>query len=276
MDFKIVKFENLYNIDFSVDIVMAHEQKWKENTYGVNRFWNVPRSRNGVMYFNNCDAICSMKNGEEFEIKSGELWCFPSEINYGIKLINCKEDYNVYIIDFRIFSFLENVLISCSEKPFKMFKGLLGSFFSHYKKLMEVYDEKPVFYVRRNEIVYSFLNDIILAYRKDTQSQVKHMNISRAVEYIEANYTRPITNEYLAELCSVSQECFIRTFKKYYNTTPHKYILELKISKAKEYLANRTLSVSEIAERLGFESSTYFSNMFRKKVGVSPKQYGNL
>lgn len=276
MDFKIVKFENLYNVDFSVDIVMAQEQRWEENTCGINRFWNVPRSRNGVMYFHNCDGICSMKNGEVYEIKSGELWCIPAEVNYGIKLVNCGEDYKILILDFRMYDFLNDTVIGCSESPFKMSKELLGTFFLHHKKLLDIYGKEPAFYIKRNEIIYSFLADVILAYRKDTQSQVKHMNISKAVEYIEKNYTQPINNEYLAGLCAVSQECFIRTFKKYYNTTPHKYILDLKISKAKEYLANRTLSVSEIADKLGFESSTYFSNMFRKKVGVSPKQYRNL
>lgn len=276
MDFKRVKFENLYNMDFSVDIVHMHEQRWKENTYGVNRFWNAPRPREGIMYFQNCNGICTMKNGEEFEIKNGELWYFPSEINYGIKLVNCGEDYKILVLDFRLFNYLGGCRLSCAEAPFKMNFSLLSSFLLHHKKLMDIFDETPVFYIKRNAIVYDFLTDVILTFRKDTQRQVKHMNISKAVEYIEKNYTQPMTNGFLAELCSVSQECFIRTFKKYYNTTPHKYILDLKIFKAKEYLADRSLSVGEIADRLGFESSTSFSNMFRKKVGVSPKQYRNL
>ena len=266
MDFKRVKFENLYNMDFSVDIVHMHEQRWKENTYGVNRFWNTPRPREGIMYFQNCNGICTMKNGEEFEIKNGELWYFPSEINYGIKLVNCGEDYKILVLDFRLFNYLGGCRLSCAEAPFKMNFSLLSSFLSHHKKLMDIFDETPVFYIKRNAIVYDFLTDVILTFR----------NISKAVEYIEKNYTQPMTNGFLAELCSVSQECFIRTFKKYYNTTPHKYILDLKIFKAKEYLADRSLSVGEIADRLGFESSTSFSNMFRKKVGVSPKQYRNL
>ena len=126
-----------------------------------------------------------------------------------------------------------------------------------------------------NLVASDFLSDVIQMYRKDVHNEMRYMNISKAIEYMEQHYTEHISNKHLAKLCSISQDCFIRTFKMYYDTTPRQYILDLRIKKAKEMLVSHSRNVNEIAYSLGFESATYFSNMFKKKVGVSPNQYKN-
>lgn len=274
MGLKIIKFENLYNIDFAVDIVAAMQRRWEPNTFGTNRFWNMERVRDGILLFHNCDGILHVKNGEEISIKRGELMYVPANLKYGIKLINCLEGYYIDIIDYRMFDFDGNSL-TCSDAPVKLYSSLVGSFLSHHAKLYDTMNKEPRFYLKCNSVVYDFLSDIIQMYRKDMHSEMRYMNISKAVTYLEQNYTQPISNKFLANLCSISQDCFIRTFKMYYDTTPRKYILDLRISKAKEMLVSQSKTVSEIAYALGFESPTYFTNMFKKKVGVSPSQYKN-
>lgn len=274
MALKIIKFENLYNVDFAIDIVNALKRSWKPDTFGTSLFWNMGRVREGILFFNNCDAVLQIKNGEQMNFKNGDIVYIPTGLKYCIKLTNCLKDYCVDIMDYRIFDFDGNSII-CSEAPLKLYTSLKSSYVSHHEKLLTAMFHEPRYFLKCNSIVYDFLSDIILMYRKDIHDEMKYMNISKAVTYIEQNYTKSFSNKFLAELCSISQDCFIRTFKTYYDTTPRKYILDLRINKAKEMLLSQSKTVSEISYSLGFESPTYFTNMFKKKVGVSPSQYKN-
>ena len=64
-----------------------------------------------------------------------------------------------------------------------------------------------------------------------------------------------------------------RIFKRDYNITPYEYYLNLKLSFAKKYLSLTELSIKEISEKLHFENQYYFSNLFKKKTGLSPLKY---
>ena len=81
------------------------------------------------------------------------------------------------------------------------------------------------------------------------------------------------TNDQLAKELNVSVSTLTRMFKKYYNTTPAAYVLSQKISTAKVRLSHTNITVSEIAQDLGFNSPEHFSRIFKKHVGVSPIKY---
>ena len=68
----------------------------------------------------------------------------------------------------------------------------------------------------------------------------------------------------------------IRKFKSKYGITPYDYLLERKILFAKSFLSESGMSISEIAEYLGFNDCHYFSNFFKKRTGISPLIYRNL
>ncbi|HTF28027.1 MAG TPA: helix-turn-helix transcriptional regulator, partial [Flavitalea sp.] len=64
-----------------------------------------------------------------------------------------------------------------------------------------------------------------------------------------------------------------KAFKNYTGIAPHKYLLQLRIEKAKMLLSGHAISIKEIALRLNFESAFYFSRLFKEKTGVSPELY---
>lgn len=67
-----------------------------------------------------------------------------------------------------------------------------------------------------------------------------------------------------------------RDFKKITGQSPNQYLLNLKLDKAKELLADTNLTISEVSYQVGFESLFYFSKAFKIKNGVSPKVYRNM
>jgi AraC-like DNA-binding protein len=99
------------------------------------------------------------------------------------------------------------------------------------------------------------------------------INIAYAVSYIENHFAENISVTKLAELSHYSESHFIRMFSRTYHSTPLEYIIDLRINHACIMLKNTALTVSETAERCGFDDSNYFSRIFRKRIGCSPTEY---
>lgn len=97
--------------------------------------------------------------------------------------------------------------------------------------------------------------------------------VSRAVEYINSNIERNITIDEICSEIHMSKYHFCRQFKKATDTTVMKYILKTRIVMAKNMLLNENLSVTEISNRCGFSSVSYFSRIFKEETGVCPLNY---
>ena len=77
----------------------------------------------------------------------------------------------------------------------------------------------------------------------------------------------------MAAIAAISPSHLIRLFKKQLDTTPHDYLLRRRITRAKELLAETTLTSATIAAQVGFNSESNFSYRFSKMVGQSPRAY---
>lgn len=99
--------------------------------------------------------------------------------------------------------------------------------------------------------------------------------IRSALEYIHTYFSLNITLQDICEEIHVSQYHFIRMFVKKVGVTPHRYLLMVRIDKAKELLSTKQYSVAETAMLCGYESISVFSTTFKKIVGLSPADYKN-
>ena len=72
---------------------------------------------------------------------------------------------------------------------------------------------------------------------------------------------------------ALSPYYLIRMFRHVYKQTPHQYLVERRIARAKELLRDSDLSITEICMEVGYESLGSFSTLFRKVAGVSPSIY---
>lgn len=92
--------------------------------------------------------------------------------------------------------------------------------------------------------------------------------------YVLDNIDRNITIDELAKFTYLSKYHFIRVFTEHFGDTPHKYVTKLRVERAKELLLyDESLSVSDVAVKLNFDSQQTFSYWFKKNVGISPKSY---
>ena len=95
----------------------------------------------------------------------------------------------------------------------------------------------------------------------------------RVREHVEAHFSESIDLAELAAIAGLSVFHFARQFKQSAGITPHQYLVERRIERAREMLARTDLSLSEIAIATGFSDQSHFARHFRQMLGMTPGQF---
>ena len=90
--------------------------------------------------------------------------------------------------------------------------------------------------------------------------------------YIDNHFEQELNLDFLSHVRFTSKYHLLRIFKRYYGITPKQYLIDKRIEKSKEQLANG-VSVTETCFAVGFESPSSFSALFKAKTGKTPIQY---
>ena len=98
-------------------------------------------------------------------------------------------------------------------------------------------------------------------------------SVARAIQHMNRYPSSNLKLSDYAEMCCVSKYHFARIFKEVTGDTPLNYRNRIRIELAQGLLENGYLSISEIAENLGFASAAYFSDSFKRFVCKSPSEF---
>ncbi len=112
--------------------------------------------------------------------------------------------------------------------------------------------------------IYFYNNKIV-----DTNSSPSF----QAKNYIDAHISEKIEVLQLTNIVGLSQCQLNRIFRRDFRLSPYEYVLNCKIETAKSLITNTNLTIMEISEHLSFADSHYFSNIFKKKVGMTPSNF---
>ena len=96
------------------------------------------------------------------------------------------------------------------------------------------------------------------------------------IEFIDAHIDGDLSLETLAAQAAISPLYLARAFKSAVGQSPHQYVLERRVERAKELLRNTDSPIVEVALSTGFSSQSHLSNRFQRLVGVSPAAYRRL
>lgn len=110
-------------------------------------------------------------------------------------------------------------------------------------------------------------------YSKDLPEQTR---VEKAIKYMKAQLAQTITLEQLAQEVKSSVSHFSATFKEQTGYAPLNYFILLKMQEACRLLSLSELSIKEIAFHLGYADPYYFSRLFKKTIGMSPKVYRDM
>lgn len=109
----------------------------------------------------------------------------------------------------------------------------------------------------------------------DAQTIADEDRIKQILTYISAHYMEPLSLEDIAGAAHISKSECCRCFKRRLHITPFDYLIKYRIYSAAIMITQNTgrISFSDIAEKTGFNSSSYFNKMFRKYIGLTPSQF---
>ena len=108
---------------------------------------------------------------------------------------------------------------------------------------------------------------------EDSMVSKKRMELTKLKEYLDEHYTEKISLDELAIHFFINKYYLTKIFKETYGTTINNYIIAKRITRAKQMLRFTDMTLEEIAIAVGMNGGNYFSRMFKKIEGISPREY---
>lgn len=166
-----------------------------------------------------------------------------------------------------------------SAKGYHLYScGPDGAKFIQLARIMmrEFQEKKPDY-----ETVCNGLLQVLLVYisRRQNLSMISNSTFRLSKEcalakrYIDMNYSKPITLDELAAVSNINKYYLVHSFTEYMGQSPINYLNEKRLEASKELLTSSNLSIAQVASSAGFSSQSYFSQIFKKKTGITPQQY---
>lgn len=204
--------------------------------------------------------------GKKFRAKKGDILFLPRCEENQKYTIDVVEEFALYYISFDSMSIMPDnyVLIHMEGDEIKR---------CYERFYREWFSKRDCYYYKAMQSFYKIL-ELIGNQSSQNLSSNRFSQLERSEEYMAMHYC-DLDFDYteLREESGLSYSYFKKLFIEKYGVPPVKYVTKLKIDRACELLQTKMFSVSKIAEICGFENVYYFSNVFKKYTGVSPKNY---
>ena len=231
---------------------------------GAGQSVHLDRPSNGLAF--KCSGVNQyyFKNGKTVANRKNEIIYLPKRSDYHVK---AEETGDCYAINF---DWREDIVF----EPFSVEVKDAAVFLDLFRRCERIWQQKDHGYRLKCK---SILYEILYKMQQERQSYVpdeKYERIRRAVSYINAHYTtEALTIPSLSAMCGMSPEYFRRIFAARHGVSPSRYIRELRMERMAELLASGMYGVTEAAALSGFDDLSYCSREFKKKFGVSPREY---
>ena len=137
------------------------------------------------------------------------------------------------------------------------------------KKMIECYEKKQQYFqLENNASLILILTEFL---RRFSQRKTNYFDAAAVADYLQSHYTEEITNKKIAEIFHFHPNYISSEFRRTFGKPLHRYLLELRITKAIALLETGSYSVEAVAVKVGFYDANYFTRYFKKITGKTPK-----
>nr|WP_321413489.1 AraC family transcriptional regulator [uncultured Allomuricauda sp.] len=137
-----------------------------------------------------------------------------------------------------------------------------------------VYQEGKAYEILSHQL-QQYLDDLNGASKHKILRQATLAKIEKAAEIIHDELNRMDNIVSLAKRVGLNQTTLQIGFKRLYNVSVNEYIRNYRIEKTKEFLENTDMNITEISYKVGINSRSYLSKLFKEKYNITPKEYYN-
>ena len=227
-------------------------------------------------------GIINPSSATPFEVGAGDLLLFPPVIVHDY----CPKPGGDWLHDWIVFQeteHLHNLLFYGPEEHggvgrIRLSPDLYREIGALTRKAQQLVS-RIVPYKLRRRLILNVVEEILLLSLPEREKTPSEHNahgifrIEESLNYIHAHYAEPVSIPDLAEHACFSVSRYSHLFRQIKGIAPGQYILQYRIGKARELLISTNTSISEIAAQCGFDDVFYFSNLFRRLTGISPRNY---
>lgn len=226
-------------------------------------------SGRGYFYFNNSPEPSIVEAGNMVLYHPDE---FQKYEYYG------KDHAGIYWIHFTGNAIEETFLKYGLDSGRNVLPSGMSSFYSQtFEQIILELQLQKEFYEESAALLFSHI--IMTAGRHQRELAHSRFVPLREVEevmiYFREHYHEAINIESFVEERGYGVRSFFRNFKKYTGLTPLQYLLEVRLLNAMKLLETTNFQINEISRLVGYDNALYFSRLFHKHMGVSPKEYRN-
>ena len=122
-------------------------------------------------------------------------------------------------------------------------------------------------------LIIRLMRSTALAVQEEAPAVSGNRQCAEVRRYIDLHFKEALTLDLLSDEAHMNKYYLSHSFKKEYGVSPINYLISRRINESKYLLAETDLSMSQIAQLLGFSSLSYFSQTFRKTQGISPMEF---
>ena len=133
----------------------------------------------------------------------------------------------------------------------------------------------PGDYILSLKYLYNVLGDLFFLPNSDISRAALPAHVQAVCGLFREHPEYSYSLDSLAKMTHINKFKLIKDFKKYFRIPPMRYLLETRLSAAKELLLATDMNVTSIAEKTGFSNQNYFIHAFKKENGCSPTQFRN-
>ena len=238
---------------------------------------------NGIKNLVSDAKICFVNRGTKLSINITERSTFPAFLFFSSGFPDLVQ-YSLACDDKRLleepfdqlpydFSYLERIHSDVSMHQTILSLIELGGSCSSFASLQADSMIRKLFEDLLQKNIGAFKSsENIRAIKPSTRIEI-FKRLSLAKEWMEENFHNDITLEAIATIAAMNSQHFLRMFKQAYFITPHQYLIELRLTKARSLLENTDSPISEICRSIGFESIYSFSILFKTRFGMAPSYF---
>lgn len=145
-----------------------------------------------------------------------------------------------------------------------------------HRQLLHIYDARGNEFEHAVEMtgrLYTMLALYMHGASKKPEQSTAATYVQKGIEFITANYSYNITVEDIADYVGLSRSHLFRSFESILGQSPKEYLTDFRMRQACYLLEHSSLSITAIANSVGFDNSLYFSKTFHKFKKMAPKEY---
>lgn len=257
--------ENLNkNDDFY--IVNCCKNSFIKNEYSIERVrtdWSFLLVKSGIVSIH--------ENKKKIYVSEGECYLFPPKSRQYYSHSNNAFTYWIHLSGKDVDNLIEQFNVPLGKNSLSDSSILFGIL----ENIIKEYMVKNAGYKSMSDILAKLF---LCQYSRLIEKEVSHNCKNLLSNVVIAMHDNPhISNEECAKMCYISKENFIKNFKNTYGVTPHKFKQQIIINHAIELITKSNLTISAIAEFLGYENNPlYFNNFFKSATGMYPLKFRKM